>query len=255
LARALLDNVVPAPDETVRLWYIATSAHGQFFDWHTRLEDHAVELFPKDPTLLLLAGTFHETLASPRIQSLARSLRLPAGVSHGIGPERSELREAEKLFRRAVQAQPAFSEARIRLGRVLFQLGRHEEAARELRQALASLASNASLTASDQSLLRYYGEMFLGAADEARGKSDAARAAYARAAALYPTAPTPRLALGQLALRGDDRAGAMTAVERALRPPSGSQEADEPWWRYHLVQGRGASGWFDELHGSLAAAQ
>ena len=186
----------------MRLWYLATSAYGQRYEQHTRHEDRAVELFPGDANLLFLAGSFHETFASPRMQSLVRSIRLPSGVSHGIGAEQSELREAEELLRRALEPQPAFVEARIRLGRVLYLLGRHEAAARELQQAVAALSSSGSKAADDDGLLRYYAEMFLGAASESLGRNDSARVSYARAAALYPDAPSPRLALSQLALRG-----------------------------------------------------
>ena len=83
------------------------------------------------------------------------------------------------------------------------------------------------------------------------GSADRARASYARAAELYPGAPSPTLALSQLALRGDDRAAALDAVQRALQPPGGPLDRDDPWWRYHAVQGRDAAGWFDRLYGSL----
>ncbi|HEX9188365.1 MAG TPA: hypothetical protein VGB87_14900, partial [Vicinamibacteria bacterium] len=48
LAQALLDNVTPDParDETVRLWYTAVAAYGQYHENHTRQEDRAVQLFP-----------------------------------------------------------------------------------------------------------------------------------------------------------------------------------------------------------------
>jgi tetratricopeptide (TPR) repeat protein len=186
------------------------------------------------------------------MQSLARSIRLPAGVSHNIGAERAELREAEKLLRRALEAQPALVEARIRLGRVLYRLGRHEPAAHELQQAVAALSSGGSQAADDDGLLRYYAEMFLGAAREALGRNDSARASYARAAALYPDAPSARLALSQLAFRGNDRAAALDAVGRALRPEPFRPDRDDPWWRYHVVQGRRVGAWFAELHASLA---
>jgi VWFA-related protein len=251
LAHALLDNVIPNPaeDDTVRLWYIATSAHGQYHERHTRHEDRAAQLFPRDPDVLFLAASLHETFASPRIQRLVRSIRLPASTKHDIGSERSELRKAEELFRRALKLKPAFTEARIRLGRVLHLLGRHEQAARELQQAVTALSSGGSTAADDEGLLVYYAEMFLGAAAEALGRLDLARASYARAAALYTGAPSPRLALSRLALR--DRAATLDTVRLALRPHPGDQARDDPWWRYHVVQGRGVDTWFGALHRSL----
>jgi VWFA-related protein len=253
LARALLDNVAPDPrkDETVRLWYVATSAYGQRHERHVRQEERAVELFPHDAEVLFLAGSLHETFASPRMQRLARSLRLPAGVTHGIGSEEAELRQAEQRLRRAVESRPAFTEARIRLGRVLHLRGRPEPAVRELERALAGLSAGRARGA-DDGLLAYYAEMFLGAAQEARGRLDRARSAYTRAAALYPDAPSPRLALSRLALSANDRTAALEALGQALRPPAEGEARDDPLWRYHVVQGREADAWLEKLRASLA---
>jgi hypothetical protein len=95
--------------------------------------------------------------------------------------------------------------------------------------------------------------MFLGAASEELGSFDSAKASYARAAALYPQAPSPRLAQSQLAIRGQDRTGALAAVQVALRPSAGVEEAADPWWRYHVIQGRGFDAWFEKLYRSAAA--
>jgi len=257
LAQALLDNVTPGPerDPTVRLWYLANSAYAQYRQQHTRMEDRAVQLFPTDADLLLLAGSLHEAFASPRIQSLVHSIRLPERTSHGVGPEKSELREAEKLLRRALVAQPGLTEARIRLGRVLYLQGRHEPAVRELQQASSALTSAGSPAAADDGLLLYYAEMFLGAAREALGSYGQAKVSYARAAALYPGAPSPRIAESQLALRGKDRAAALAAVQLAVRHSTGQEDPDDPWWQYHRVQGRGGDAWFEALYGSLGVPE
>jgi len=251
LARSLLDNVAPDPseDDTVRLWYIATSARGQYYERHTRHEDRAVEFFPEDPHVLFLAACLHETFASPRIQSLARSIHV-SDTRHGIESRDSELHTAEKLFRRSLEVDPGSIEARIRLGRVLYLLGRPEQAALELRQAVTTLLSEDS-TAPDATLLLYYAEMFFGATAESLGQTDRARASYSRAAELYPGAPSPQLALSQLALRADDRRAALRDVDRALQPEAGLEERDDPWWHYHVVQGRDAASWFEKLHASL----
>jgi VWFA-related protein len=252
LARSLLENVAPSPeeDDTVRLWYIATSAYGQLYERHTRHEEQALELFPRDPELLFLAGCLHETFASPTIQSLARSIHV-SGARPGIGAEKSELQTAEQLLRRALEADPAFVEARIRLGRILYLLGQPEKAVLELRQAVATLLSDDGSTGSpDATLMLYFAEMFFGAAAEELGQRDRARASYTRAAELYPDAPSPKLAMSQLALRGNDRKAALDAIEQALELPGRGR--DDPWWRYHEVQGRDAAVWFERLHRSLA---
>ena len=66
-------------------------------------------------------------------------------------------------------------EVRLRLGRVLLLRGRYKEAADELRLAT---------TSAEEDLLRYYGALFLGAAEEALEDYDGANAAYARGAQL-----------------------------------------------------------------------
>jgi tetratricopeptide (TPR) repeat protein len=254
LARSLLENVTPSPerDDTVRLWYIATSAQGQLYERQTRQEDQAVEMFPADPHVLFLAACLHETFASPMLQSLVRSVHV-SGSRTGIEPTKSELKSAEKLFRRALQAEPGFVEARVRLGRVLYLLGQAEEAARALREAVATLlAQPASSDAPDTRLQLYLAEMFYGAAEEQLGQRDRAKASYTRAAELYPAAPSPRLALSQLALSGNEHALALEAVEHALLAPAGARERDDPWWRYHDLQGRDAAAWFARLYQSLA---
>jgi len=254
LARSLLENVTPDPekDETVRLWYIATSAHGQLHRRNMRHEEQAVLLFPDDPQLLFLAGSLHETFASPTIQSLARSVRV-SGTRTGIEGGEAELRSAEKLFRRALEREPSLVEARIRLGRVLYLLGDPRQAELELRQAVAKLLSEDGAAPSpDTRLLLYYAEMFYGAAAEDLGDGEHARAAYARAAELFPGAPSPNLALSQLALRANDRIAALDAAQRAMEAPPRDRDREDPWWGYHAVQGRDADAWFTRLYRSLA---
>jgi len=252
LAQALLDNVAPSPqgDETVRLWYLATCAYGQYYERHTRQEDRAAELFSDDAEIIFLAGSLHETFASPRMQVLARSLSLPWGERHGIESERSELREAEKLFRRALRLAPGLVEARVRLGRVLHRLGRYEQAMRVLEEAVAALSSGSGESADDE-LLLYFAKLFLGAAAENGGRYELARVAYRDASGVFPAAPAPWLALSQLALRTGDRETALEAGRRALHPGVG--EADDPWWRYHVLQGRRVDAWFERLHRSMGS--
>jgi tetratricopeptide (TPR) repeat protein len=242
IARMVLDHVKPGgvdapsgPDEMVRQWYRATGAWMQAVEEHDTVHlNRARAMFPDDPDILFLSGTQRETYAGPRIQTGVRSAVLTDGVVFDLASAPWELRQAERFFRRALETRPDHLEARMRLGRVLGLLGRHTEAARELRQALASV---------DQELLRYYGELFLGAEEEALGQYDAAFDAYQRAAALYPTAQSPLLALSSLGRRRGDRAGALRALQQMLALPATDQAREDPWWTYHVAQARNA----DEL--------
>jgi hypothetical protein len=84
--------------------------------------------------------------------------------------------------------------------------------------------------------LRYYAWLFLGAAT---ANSDEALSAYEEAARLYPTAQSPRLALG-------DRSALLSL-------PLDENEREDPWWSYHLFPGRDTRAAFDRLHALLAA--
>src|SRR5262249_12355491 len=159
-----------------------------------------LRLFPTDPEFLFQKACLHEALASPPVQSVIRTATIPPGVDIGVRSERSELETAERLLRQALTQDPTFAEARLRLHRVLARLrrggalarsGRHAAAAAELRQL-----SDDDLAPLEN---RYFWALFLGAEEEALGRRDEARAAYAHAAELFPKAQSPQIALSHLA--------------------------------------------------------
>jgi hypothetical protein len=248
IARMVLDHVKPddadqpAPgrDAMVRDWYRATASWMQHVEQHDNMHiARAREIFPTDPEIMFLSGCQHEAYAGPRIQSGVQSAELPAGVSIGVGSARGELRQAEGFFRRALEIEPGHVEARLRHGRVLGSLGRHLEAAGELRQVVA--------VAPADPLLRYYAELFLGGEEEEIGQRDAARVAFEHAAALYPAAQSPLLAISRLERSYGNRPGALRALEQVFALPSDANARDDPWWTYHVAQARNADALLDEL--------
>jgi tetratricopeptide (TPR) repeat protein len=229
-----VDHADPGHDEMVRKWYRATAAWMQLREDHDRLHlDRARAIFPADPDILFLSACQRETYAGVPIQTAVRSAILPTGVTLDVGSERTELREAEGLFRRLLEIRSDHAEARLRYGRVLGALGKHAEAAMELRRAVADLT--------DRQLL-YYAELFLGGEEEALGNRDAARVAYEQAAEISPMAQSPLLALSQLARRHADRRGALRAIERLFALSVEERTGhDDPWWDYYVVQARDAN--------------
>ena len=251
IARTLLDVVIPAGEDRpapsrdgmVRLWYHAIAAWRQQREQHdTRHLDLARQLFPNDADILFLSGCQHETYAGPQIYNAVRSVVLPTGFKLDVESERGELRLAEGFFRRALAARPDFSEAHLRLGRVLLLRGRAPEAAIELQQAIASPDDN------DDERLLYYAELFAGAAAEAMSQFDAARASYEKAFGRYPAAQSPRLALSALARRRGDRVAALRALQEVFElRPSVDPALDEPWWWYDVAPARNTDALLEEL--------
>jgi Flp pilus assembly protein TadD len=128
---------------------------------------------------------------------------------------------------------------------VLLARGKPQDAVAELKAAVTP-----------DPLLRYYAQMFLGAAEEALAHPDAARAAYQRAAALFPRAQSPALALSALYARRSDRGAARTAIGPVFDLPVHAEDRDDPWWHYRTVQGRNADDLLDRLWAPfLRAAQ
>src|SRR5688572_16870223 len=254
MRRRLLDRVRPkdtrklgadpGADETVRLWYLASSAYMQATEqmdpWHV---DRAVQLFPRDPEVLFLAACAREWFSGPQAQSVLQSTTLSRDLFNLIGEESDELRNAERLFRESLARDATRSEARIRLGRVLGRRGRHQEAIAELRRATLETRNR---------LLLYYGHMFLGNEADTLGLIDEARRSYERAGALYPQAQSPRLAISSLAARAGNRAEALSSVESVLGRDE-AQFADDPWWSYYTSQSRDLEGIVTALYASVAA--
>jgi tetratricopeptide (TPR) repeat protein len=243
MARALLDSVTRSDgrrdagsDDMVRRWYQMTAAYliaAAQLDWAHFA--HAVELFPRDGEILMFAGAFHETLASPGVHEVIDNARLPAGARLTIGSVREELRIAQDFFERAVRAAPDLAEARIRLGHVLGRLGRPADAVQQLTRAVT-----------DDKVLRYYAALLLGRELDAAGRRADAIAAYERASAIDPSAQSPRLALSELAARAGERSVAAPAALAAIAATRDGEPAD-PWWSYHVAAGRSVTARFNEL--------
>jgi hypothetical protein len=229
LARSLLD-LVPADGPRVtrkRDWYVAAAA---FMHSRGRLADmlpqtvRATELFPEDPDVLAGAGIVHETLASPSIQVAVRGLSPPGQVRFAVDSAGAHLRRARTFFERALLVAPGHAEARVRLGHVLGALGEPDRAVAVLQP----------VSSAEDPTLRYYAALFLGGFHARAGRADEARAAYERAASLFPRAQSPRLGLSSLARAAGDRAAAVRTLTDGL-PTRHSNELRDPWWLYFAI--------------------
>jgi tetratricopeptide (TPR) repeat protein len=232
LGRSLLDAIVPEPaaDPGVRAWYRETSEDLIRLRSLVEAQQHlarALQIFPRDGALLFYRGALHERYSSAQLQAGSASLDdANRGVST-IGSAHAELTRAERSFREALTYEPEHIEARLRHGSVLCELGRHDEAIGELQRVIQA--------APGRDLL-YFSHLFIARSLEALGRSDDALLALDEAAALYPNAQTPRLAMSQIARRMGNRGAARMQLEWLARLPVAEQQREDPWWNYYDIR-------------------
>jgi tetratricopeptide (TPR) repeat protein len=248
-ARAFLEIVVPDParDEWVHRWYRAAAARmrrDSLLASSEPLLARARQLFPKDAVFPFYGGCLHATYASPAIQAVYASAASPSSQRNRVAPWQSgpHSSQAAERFREALALQPAWPEARVRLGRVLGLLGRHKEAAATLRRALDE---------TDDLPLVYWGCLFLGVEEEALGRDADARTAYERARKLRPGAQAPSLSLSQLARRAGDRLRAIAELRAVLALPADAVSRYDLLWDYHGARTSEADILFAELRRQL----
>ena len=252
-ARSLLDlaGANLGADPFVAIWYHATAAVMLQKGWYAEASSHlahAATTLPVDPQILFDRATYAEIQGLPVHQVLlsdddlvalrTRRFGRPAlggagtqrAVALGIPPPEVANQEAERLFRRTLAADPSFVEARVRLGRLLYERKRYEEAARELDSALATKPTG---------VVAFYARLFAGRTAQALGRLDDAAGHYRDADALFPGAQSALLAQSQLALLSADVAAALEPIGRIQRLLS-TVPTEDPWWIYHLAAGRDA---------------
>lgn len=234
--RVLLDAVPDAGrDEFVRGWYRSSLAFKLGVEeLDTPHFDHALKVFPNDPVLRYLHACLHDAFSHPAVQSVVGAARLPPRIRLDVRSEADEMREAEAEYRRAIELDPSLGEARLRHGWILARQKKHAEAAAQLRQALSSVR---------EPILDYFARMFLGAEEEALGRTSEARALYQQAAKVYPRAQAPRVALSQLAHKSGNRADAREILDVMFERGSQINGDDDPWWFYQRSAGRMANEW------------
>jgi tetratricopeptide (TPR) repeat protein len=168
--------------------------------------------FPGEPALALAAGCFEEAGASPRYAHRAVS--------------RAALARAEVHYRRALTLDAGFAEARMRLGYILFRLGRADEATRELQRAVEDARDP---------YVSYLGTLFLGAVRAHAGRLTEAIETYRKAREIGPACQVSAVALSHaLFLTGDRSAAAAVAREASMTPG----DCEDPWWSYDYGQAR-----------------
>ncbi len=245
-ARTLIDQLLVIdtggrPEVFAADWYHATTAfmlrNGLYPDTIMHL-DRALTILPGDPRLLFDRGCYAELLGLP-MQQILRAESSPERRMD-IPSREATNADAEAWFLRALEVDPAFAEARVRLARLQDLAGRHDAALGGIEQAL---------TSNPRGETAYYAHLFGGRAAEALGRHEDARRHYAEASAIYPAAQSALLAQSQAALLAGD---VTTALE--LTKQLGARTAPitaDPWWSYHFGAGRDVDALFASLRAPL----
>ncbi len=218
LAHAICDAYGPRC-EFLRQWSLLIASHFQRqleFDPARAYLASAEARFRDDAEILLARGSLHEMMAK-------------RGIDYAPVPGRPEKRErmnaeaerrrAAGYFRRSLQARPETVEARLRLGRVLHDLGDLRAAERELESAARAASTPA---------LKYLGLVCLAAVYEDLSKKGEAASMYAEAARLRPRGQVVFLGMAELYVANGQPDEGAKAADRmfAVSAP------DEPWWEY-----------------------
>ena len=244
-ARALLDlllspvqrtpqhsDIATAADVTfVGEWYHAVAAYllamGDHGDLRLHLE-HAAGILPNDPRLLFDRACLAEMLGSPPYQALPGDPSYSAAHTMMSVPSEDKTNgEAEKLFRRAFEIDPAYAEARVRAARLLERRALHDDASAELDKAFAG--------AQDRVVL-FYAHLVAGRVAQARGRAADSLDHYASALKLFAGAQSALVGASQAAVMMSNVPLALSFTAR-LDAMAEQYEAD-PWRLYGLGAGR-----------------
>lgn len=234
----------PAGTDFVRRWSIAIALQdhwdGCFAD-ALRWIDTGARWFPNDAQVLLVRGALHETIAalpSPLPRLSAVTTQRSQQAIFAANAERAHLlNEARRSLERAVDVDPALELARLRLGRILWRLGKGEAARVALESVLARSRDDAVV---------HLAHLFIARVHQDAGRHDAALREYRAALELEPTSQAAAMGLSDALQLAGEAEAARAAVERAL-VEAGRRPHPQPFWEYAFGNSRHAAELLDRL--------
>jgi hypothetical protein len=209
-----------------RDWYVAANTimrqprgHYTPFELSPNALESPRRQLGDDAEILTLLGTVAGAFIGPEELegSFVHELHGAKALFGGRWYSRGSAHDAEGYFRKALERDPQFAEARLRLGRVL-QLVGDPTAEDELAQAASS----------SDDVVAYLAHLFLGQGHEFSGQLADAEAEYRAAIARYPAGTVARLALSQALFQTGDSAAAWSASRSVFVSDTMSADRD-PW--------------------------
>jgi tetratricopeptide (TPR) repeat protein len=244
-------------------WLLAAGSLLQGYGNHGRgfqLYDAALELRPRDPAALLWRATALEFSVIPDgfgavvvadrdvWRFIEPGSEPPRGLSYELANPRTQnpyrgllLEVLTRQYRDVLHLDPASTEARLRLGRVLEARGRRAEAEAKLRAVAAGGADPFATAIARLCLARF------------EPSPDGAAAAYRRAIESDPALSPAWLGLSQSFHAMGDREAALDALERSLS--LGKTRPMSAWIHYHLGRGRAFPASLEALRARLKPAR
>jgi VWFA-related protein len=173
------------------------------------------------PACAALAQRGVNQRVAPALTYLAQGIVYETDADLGARRVAANLRDAERAYRQALQADSTSEEARLRLGRVLLLEGEDTGARAELESVLHDTRD---------ARIAYLADLFLAQLAVRRKDPASASASYSAAIVADPSARAPYVGLSSLALLAGDERGARDFVRRwTTRAPS---SALDPWTTY-----------------------
>ena len=249
-ARSLLDELlaraepgapaVAAERDFIADWYHAVTAYlfarGMNGDAVTHL-GKAARILPDEPRILFDRATYAEWFGLPIYQAVHDTAAARPGVFRNDLPSEEKTNaEAERLYRRALEIEPAYAEARVRLARLLERRGQRDEAAAQVAQVLAAPPTG---------VVGFYASIVAGRVAARRGRYEDALRHYRDASALFDRAQSAALGASHAALMLGDVPQTLARVE-----PLGASRDDadaDPWLDYQIGAGRDVNALLDAL--------
>lgn len=230
---ALLILVDPEAGSFLKRFYLAMARQAQWS--HCFVESRVwaqagLKHYPREVPLLVAAGIADETGAFFTLMPTSQTLRLTSAVIRmrdSIVRKRHDLQEAaRRAFVDALALSPDSAEAGLRLGRVLWQMGRPEAAKPALEGALRNAADPAH---------SYLAHLFLGRVLEDQSLWAEAETHYRAAQAAHPRSEVAAVALSHIRLLQGDSESARDLLEAGLEAVAGRTGFD-PWISYLVIQ-------------------